>query len=259
MSFEEVFNAQYSSAYDALYADKDYSKECDFIEASVARVKQRVSTILDLGCGTGNHALELARRGYSVHGIDMSRPMLDIAQKKLSACRFGPNVTVEFEHGDIATTRVGRQFDAAIMMFAVLGYIPAKQLVPALNNIRAQLRQGGVLVADFWYGPAVLSQRPSERVRIIESNDRTILRAAKTELDTFGQVATVEYTLFDWAIDGRVARSKERHEMRFFFASEMELMLSSARFFPKVFSAFPQLDLLPTEATWNVAVVAQAA
>jgi ubiquinone/menaquinone biosynthesis C-methylase UbiE len=60
-----IFGPAYASAYDAFYADKDYNAECDLIEGAFRRhATQPVSSVLDLGCGTGNHALRLARRGY---------------------------------------------------------------------------------------------------------------------------------------------------------------------------------------------------
>jgi len=54
-----VFNA-YASSYDGLYRDKDYEAECDFLEQIFARyARAPIRTILDLGCGTGGHALAL--------------------------------------------------------------------------------------------------------------------------------------------------------------------------------------------------------
>jgi len=60
----------YASAYDFLYQDKDYEKECDFIESIFVRYSGNVKRVLDLGCGTGGHALILVRRGYHIVGVD---------------------------------------------------------------------------------------------------------------------------------------------------------------------------------------------
>lgn len=57
----EVFGKEYTRAYDHLYQDKDYAKECDFIEAVFQKYSVGVKTILDLGCGTGGHALVFIR------------------------------------------------------------------------------------------------------------------------------------------------------------------------------------------------------
>src|SRR5207248_11417549 len=70
---EGVFGPQYAEAYDTLYRDKDYSAECDAIE-HVFRLYGigPVRRVLDLGCGTGGHAVPLAERGYEVVGVDRS-------------------------------------------------------------------------------------------------------------------------------------------------------------------------------------------
>src|SRR3972149_442231 len=80
-----VFKKQYAEFYDYLYQDKDYERECDFIEAAFNKYGCRVKTILDLGCGTGGHALILSRRGYHVVGVDRSREMIGIAKRKVKA------------------------------------------------------------------------------------------------------------------------------------------------------------------------------
>jgi ubiquinone/menaquinone biosynthesis C-methylase UbiE len=75
---------------------------------------------LDLGCGTGDHALPLAKRGYQVVGVDRSAGMLKSARKKAASGQVDgkPN----FYHGDIRSFHVEQSFDASLMMFAVLGY-----------------------------------------------------------------------------------------------------------------------------------------
>jgi len=81
----EVFGSDYSDLYDVLYSDKDYATECDIIEKLLQEYGQgRAGTLLDLGCGTGNHAFPLAQRGYHVTGVDRSEEMLDQLKKKLA-------------------------------------------------------------------------------------------------------------------------------------------------------------------------------
>ena len=79
-----VFGQDYANAYDYLYQDKDYNKECDFLEKIFLRYSGSTSSILDLGCGTGGHVNILAEKGYKVTGIDRSGEMLSIARKKAS-------------------------------------------------------------------------------------------------------------------------------------------------------------------------------
>jgi len=68
-----VFGSEYAGAYDAIYGDKDYAAECDLVERIFKTYGYGVvQSVMDLGCGTGGHALPLAERGYEVSGIDRS-------------------------------------------------------------------------------------------------------------------------------------------------------------------------------------------
>jgi SAM-dependent methyltransferase len=100
-----VFREEYSGVYDALYQDKGYEKECDYIEALFKKYDYRPTTILDLGCGTGGHALILSKRGYKVSGVDRSASMLDIAKKKARDQRS----EIEFIQGDITRISVNKK------------------------------------------------------------------------------------------------------------------------------------------------------
>ena len=247
-----VFGRDYAAAYDDLYQDKDYLAECDLIERVFKTYGQgSVRSLLDLGCGTGGHAVILAQRGYGVVGIDRSPAMLERARARGSSARF--------ELGEIATVDLGETFDAALMMFAVLGYqVGNADIQAALATVRRHLRAGGLFFCDFWYGPAVLAQRPSERVKVSESTRGQVIRVATGELDARHDLCTVGYHV--WQIEaGRVqAEVREQHPMRYFFAPELELLLASAGFELTRLGAFPNLDDEPTETTWNVALVARA-
>lgn len=70
------------------------------------------AAILDVGCGTGRHSIELARRGYRVTGLDLSPAMLEVAREKARLQR----VEVEWVHADATDFDLGREFDAAICL-----------------------------------------------------------------------------------------------------------------------------------------------
>jgi 2-polyprenyl-3-methyl-5-hydroxy-6-metoxy-1,4-benzoquinol methylase len=68
-----IFN-KFGEYYDLTYRETmDYKKDCDILESIFKGFKMKQKSILDLGCGTGSHALILARRGYSVAGIMSQR------------------------------------------------------------------------------------------------------------------------------------------------------------------------------------------
>jgi len=250
-----TFGSAYSDAYDLLYSDKDYKAECDVVETLFHRYsKIPVSTILDLGCGTGSHAFALSSRGYDVVGIDRSEGMLAVAQQRLS----NEKGKVRFQQGDIRTIDPGQQFDAALIMFAVLGYqVENNDVLSALQTARRNLKPGGLLLFDIWYGPAVLRERPSDRVKVIPTKTGKILRVASGELDVAHHTCDVRFRLWKLAEDQVVTEIEETHRMRYFFPLELSLFLSCSGFHLIRLGAFTDFDRDPDESTWSAMVVAQ--
>ncbi len=211
--------------------------------------------ILDLGCGTGNHALRLAARGYRVTGVDVGAGMLAIARDK---AREG-KLAVAFQEADIREFRVEQTFDAALMMFAVLGYqIENADVLSSLRTARRHLRPGGLLIADFWYGPAVLAQRPEERTLSTRDGDIDIVRKASAELDSRRHVCAVRFKLRRSRGEKVLSETDEEHRMRFFFPKELGLFLETSGFRLARLGAFPDFDREPDEAIWNAMLVARA-
>ncbi|MGI9145060.1 MAG: class I SAM-dependent DNA methyltransferase [Chloroflexota bacterium] len=247
-----VFGRDYAAAYDDLYQDKNYLAECELIERVFKTYAQgAIRRVLDLGCGTGGHSAILSKRGFAVVGVDRSTEVLERAR--------GQGTSARFDLGDIAGLDLGETFDAVLMMFAVLGYqVGNAHVQAALATARRHLRPGGLFTCDFWYGPAVLSQGPSERVKVLDSPHGQLIRVATGELDVLRNVCTVGYHV--WRIERSrvVAEVREQHPMRYFFALEIELLLAAAGFELIRLGAFPNLDDEPSEQTWNVALVARA-
>jgi SAM-dependent methyltransferase len=259
MSAAAVFNDDYAKGYDALYREKDYRAEVNLIEAALG-LAGRGAELLDLGCGTGGHAIELARRGHTVTGVDLSPHMLLSARRKAEA-ELEAARRPQFQQGDARSFSVGEgsTFDAVVMMFAVIGYLNGNEdVVSALRRVRAHLRPGGLFLCDFWWGPAVLTQRPGERVRVVEEPGGKLLRATRTDLDTLHNTADVHFELFRFANDKGAVQSSETHRMRYFFGPELELLLQAAGLQLERLSQFMKLGEAPTDDSWNAMLVARA-
>jgi SAM-dependent methyltransferase len=253
-----AFGSVYASVYDSLYGAKHYAAECDLIETLVERYGRKNGTrILDLGCGTGNHGLRLARRGYEVVGVDRSASMIRRARAKAVARRARG---IRFRHGDLRTTPLGEQFDVALMMFAVLGFqLTDKDVKAALDAVRRHLPPGGLLIFDIWYGPAVLAQRPSDRVKVVRRKGERIIRITSGELDELQHRCTVRYQL--WHLKGKrlAAEARETQTLRYFFEEELRTFLAASGFVLLRLGAFPNFEDDPSEKSWNVLGVASAA
>lgn len=247
-----VFGPDYAGAYDALYAAKDYGRECDLIERTfIEQAPGDVASVLDLGCGTGNHALPLAARGYAVTAVDRSPDMLAIARAKDSGR------AVRWLEGDVRTIDPGRGagFDAALMMFAVLGYQHTNSDVAAtFANVRRHLRPGGIFIFDAWHGPGVIADPPGAGSRIVQTAAGALTRDVTSTLDARHHRCTVAYTL----ARAGAPLTRETHVVRFFFPMEIEMYLEAAGFELISLSAFDDPDRTPTERDWNALAVARA-
>jgi SAM-dependent methyltransferase len=254
----QVFGSAYSDSYDAIYQDKDYQAECALVSRLLRDFgDQPVRRVLDLGCGTGNHVIPLTRLGYEVVGVERSEEML--ARARAKASKAFPNQAIAFHQGDIRTKELASTFDAALMMFAVLGYQQSNaDVLAALRTAHRHLRPGGLFIYDVWYGPAVLHERPSQRVKVIPTADGKILRVASGAIDSWRQLCKVDYLLWNMIPGRPVVETEESHTMRYFFPQELDLFLEVAQFKPLRLGAFPGFDRDPDETTWNVMGVARA-
>lgn len=253
----DIFDG-YAQHYDLFYREKGYAAECDALATLFERYAAApVRAVLDLGCGTGGHALILASRGLDVAGVDRSRAMLDQCAAK--AARAG--LALELHSGDLRTASLGRTFDAVISMFAVIGYMTTDaDLEAAFATARAHLVPGGLFVFDAWYGPAVLNQRPETRESIHDAGPHErVVRLARPTLVSERHLVEVDYRVIAMAGGAITREVRETHTMRYLFLPELEDLLARTGF--RILSAHPALrpEATLTEADWNFCVVAQVA
>lgn len=135
----------YACYYDLLYQDKDYSGEANFIQELIQKYAPNAKNLLELGCGTGIHAEKLAEVGYEVLGIDMSREMLEAANRRLIGLEEKQSQKLSFDHGDIRTYRTDRRFDTVISLFHVMSYQTTnKDLQGVFETAKVHLKRGGI-------------------------------------------------------------------------------------------------------------------
>lgn len=107
--YETLFE-NFSQKYENESFTKGTKAEVDFLEAEINYNKSL--SILDIGCGTGRHSIELALRGYNVKGIDLSENMLSKARENAKKA----NVKVDFTQADARSFHLNEKFDLVIML-----------------------------------------------------------------------------------------------------------------------------------------------
>jgi SAM-dependent methyltransferase len=244
------FGSGYASSYDAIYADKDYRTETDVLESAFSWASRAISSILDLGCGTGLHAAELAMRGYEVVGVDRSAAMLQRARQRMEVQSL-PQLS--FVEGDIRYVDLGRRFDCVISMFAVIGYLLTDaDIASSFANVRRHLEPGGLFIFDVWYGPAVEAIGPSDRRKVMPSESGEIERLARGRLDPETHTCTIDYEVSEPGYDGERRTTAETHQVRYYTREELAAFLGEADLHLIDLRAFPDVAATPSLESWNV-------
>lgn len=137
--FGEAYIAEYRAKLDA-----KAKREVDLIER-LLKITDRPSTVLDIPCGYGRHALELARRGHCVTGIDLNRGFLELATE--TARREA--IAVELLQADMRSLAYIKEFDVAFNFFTSIGYFESlDDDLLVLGSIARALKQGGRFLLD---------------------------------------------------------------------------------------------------------------
>jgi len=139
--YESLFD-NYGLQYDKENFVHGTLGECDFIENEIEFNKQ--SRILDIGCGTGRHSIELTKRGYKVTGVDLSDSQLERAKAKATE----QNLRIDFHKHDARNLPFSQEFDLALMIcegaFPLMETDEMNYLI--LQNASKSLRNNGKLI-----------------------------------------------------------------------------------------------------------------
>ena len=198
--------------YDLIYSRfKDYPAEARQVADLLGRVHAGCRTILDVACGTGEHAYLLAaHHGFEVDGLDLDPAFVRIARAK--------HPTGRFYEGDMVDFHLGRRYDAVICLFSSIGYVRTlAQVRRALERFREHIADDGVVIVEPWFTPEAL-QPGYTNTRTVEAQGLRVVRVSHTELD--GRLSRLR---FDYEIAGPegTRRASEVHELGLFTTDEM--------------------------------------
>ncbi len=127
--------------YDKIYKNVDYAGESEFINWAVEEHKNsKGCKLLDVACGTGNHA-HILKNNFKVTGVDINDDMLKIARQKISEANF--------LKGDMKDLDLKAMFDVVICIFSAIHYNTGySELEGTLTNFYNHLEDGGILIYD---------------------------------------------------------------------------------------------------------------
>jgi SAM-dependent methyltransferase len=255
-----VLNAFERSAhfYDDLYEGKNYAAETDYVDRLIQQHIPGAQSLLDLGCGTGRHAIEFAKKGYTVFGVDRSAEMITKARAHREELVPHIGERLKYEQFDICGIRLGHRFDAVVALFHVISYQTSNDdLIAVFTSAKAHLRSGGFFIFDCWYGPGVLTHPPFSRIKRLRSGSHRVMRIAEPIMRVNWNTVDVNYQFINVDEEsGAYSEFSEVHKMRYFFIPELRILLGQAGLDPLAFTEW-LTDREPSGATWNLTVVAR--
>jgi 2-polyprenyl-3-methyl-5-hydroxy-6-metoxy-1,4-benzoquinol methylase len=248
--YESLFE-NYARKYDKEPFVQGTAGECDFIEREIDRDRSR--KIIDIGCGTGRHSIELAKRGYQVTGIDLSASQLKRASEKAKE----HGVKIDLKRHDARNLPFKNEFDLAIMLCE--GAFPLMETdemnFEILRNATKALKDNGKLIFTTLNGLFPLYHSVEKFCAGSGDKDNATYRSNTFDLMTFRDRHTAEFE--DDSGDKRELKCDERY----YAPSEITWLLKTLGYrkidiFGAKLGAFSRKDKLTTE-DFEMLVVAE--
>jgi len=131
--------------YDAIYSFKNYGAEVASIRSIIGREHPKARSVLDVGCGTGEHARLLAS-DFEVDGLDLEPEFISLAQSK--------SVRGSFSVADMRHFKLGKSYDVVLCLFSSIGYLLREaDVVNAFRCFAAHVADDGVVIVEPWFTP----------------------------------------------------------------------------------------------------------
>jgi SAM-dependent methyltransferase len=131
--------------YDAIYHFKNYARECECLRSLIGDAVPAASTILDVACGTGEHARFL-KDHYAVDGVDINEDYIRAARLK--------NPAGCYTRADMTGFDLGRNYDVVTCLFSAIGRVTTfERLERAIACMARHVRPGGALIVEPWFTP----------------------------------------------------------------------------------------------------------
>jgi SAM-dependent methyltransferase len=206
-----MFSAS-AELYDLVYSGfKDYAAETAHLVELIRRSHPKARTVLDVACGTGEHARLLAETdGFEVDGVDLEPAFVTIAQRKL------PRGSVY--QGDMTSFELARRYDVIVCLFSSIGYVRTLENVRrTFERFRAHLAEGGVVLVEPWFAPGVI-QPGRVLIKTAESDSVSVVRMSHSQIE--GRLSRLRFEYLIGRAQG-IEHVVETHELGLFTTAEL--------------------------------------
>jgi SAM-dependent methyltransferase len=219
-----------AEAYDLFGYPETTSQDCDFLEDIFAMFGQNVQTLLDLGCGTGRHALEMGRRGFRVTGVDHAPEMLDRAAQQALA----QNLPLTFIQQELAALNLGRRFDAAYLLYNTLCLLTSNEdLLRFFKGVHTSLKSDGLFILEVYNLWADIALGKVSNTTLRDGQERAGIKSIReTEITVgpYNNLLLVKNRQRFWRGDIQLAPASSTTTMRSFSPAELDLLCRLSQF-----------------------------
>ena len=232
----KFFGPSYLEAYDLILTPERTMREVDFVESVFDLKNNPEVKMLDIPCGHGRHAIELARRGYKVTGQDLNGYFLEVARKKAKEDK----VDINFIQGDMREINFENEFDYAINLFTAFGYLESKsEDQKHLDAVYKTLKLDGKLILEVRNRDWALRNYEVESSHV-DKNGVIYIEEREFEIETSRNHSRV-YVLYP---DGTRKDFGGWTSLRFYTATELIEMFETAGFeVLKIYGDYDQSEL----------------
>jgi 2-polyprenyl-3-methyl-5-hydroxy-6-metoxy-1,4-benzoquinol methylase len=205
---KKIFS-KYADYYDLLYKNKSYKRETNYIEKIINKYAGKKLKILELGCGSGGHALELKKKGHAITALDTSKKMIEIANKK------NLNNDITFIQKDLKKFISKKKFDVIILLFHVVNFLTQKKELKKLStNSYKNLKKNGIIIFDFINLNGVIADKPKKKIKVIKHKELTITRKTKPFFIKKKKLFNVEFEMIINNRNKLIDKFFETHKLR---------------------------------------------
>jgi ubiquinone/menaquinone biosynthesis C-methylase UbiE len=228
MKMNDEFSLE-ATFYDKIWGRHDYDADVKFL-TSLFR-KYHCRSVIDIGCGTGNHALRLSKKGYQVTGVDVSPTMLKIAKEKDKERK------IKFIRGDMKKLEKvilkGQGFDAAICLGQVFShFMTDKDLHAFLNRLHKILKQNGLFIFSARNAKKINEEYLNKLLldHILNEEKLQLLMLAHNTRDSQNPNIIVWNPIYLIKQDSKVDLQIREHKLRWFEFSTLKKIMTENGF-----------------------------
>ena len=231
---------EWAELYDLLYGAQGQNRDIHFL---TGLIKEYGGPVLECACGTGRVMIPVAENGLAVHGIDTSRDMLRVLEKKLPDLHEDVRKRISYEMKDMRDFKLDSKFRTCFIAFNSLYHLQNdREISDFFRCVNSNLEKGGVLIIDvFDFDPETPQGKFALQAKVKGSKGKTISKYHKT---VFGR-NQINNCTFRIVVEGKVEKKEiQRHfRLHYLFHDQMWKLLEKEGF--KILRVYGNYDSEP--------------